>query len=82
MRPVPLRRTCVGHRLDDLIFRGEECGAALGFVAHGAKCGKPIVPRIAGRADQRQSVIFHSRMGPIARPGTRHSGSMRHHEVR
>ena len=43
---VPLGRARVRHRLHDLIFRREECGAAFGLAAHRAKGLKPPVARM------------------------------------
>ncbi len=46
---MPLGRARIGHRLDDLIFRRQQSGAALGFGAHGAKGVEPMLPRIGAR---------------------------------
>jgi len=49
MRPVPLGRARIGHRLHHLILGAQRRGAALRFRAHRAERIAPGDPRIARR---------------------------------
>jgi hypothetical protein len=49
MRPVPLGRARIGHRLHQLVLGAQRRGAALGLRAHGAEAVAPCRPSIARR---------------------------------
>src|SRR5262249_61616024 len=49
VRPVPLRRTRVRHRLHDLVLGAKRRRAALGLGTHGAKRPEPERPRVVWR---------------------------------
>jgi hypothetical protein len=43
MGAVPFRRAGVRHRLDQLIFRAQGCGPALGLISHRKKGIREVI---------------------------------------
>src|SRR6266404_569107 len=68
---MPLDRTGIGHRLDDLILRRQRRGAPLGLGPHNPKDFRPCVPRIAAIMIRPELIRRESLVVTRRRPTTK-----------
>jgi len=63
---VPFGRAGIGHRLDDLVFRGERRSPPLGLAAHGPVCIAPGGAPVTRRSRRHCKSVADAAMSRLA----------------